>query len=69
MSGHTPRTCCAPTCNLTHAVPRCSYALLGCITAILLMRPIVPWTYKKNGKEGDFRFNHVRVREYAESIA
>lgn len=50
-------------------MPRCSYALLGCITAILLMRPIVPWTYKKNGKEGDFRFNHVRVREYAESIA
>lgn len=33
-----------------------------------LMAPIVPWTYAKNHREGDFRFAHARIREFSESI-
>lgn len=34
-----------------------------------LSKPIVPTTYMQNMKAGDFRFTHVRMREYGESIA
>lgn len=33
-----------------------------------MMRPLISLTYLRNKREGDFRFSHARLREYAESI-
>ena len=48
---------------------RCRYTLLSLLITHCLMRPIVGKTYVKNALEGHLRFQHVRVREFGESIA
>ena len=33
-----------------------------------LMKPIIPLSYAANKREGDLRFAHARIREFAESV-
>lgn len=33
-----------------------------------LMRPVIPLAYAANKREGDLRFAHARIREFAESV-
>eukprot|EP00792_Barthelona_sp_PAP020_P006897 TRINITY_DN3079_c3_g4_i1.p1 TRINITY_DN3079_c3_g4~~TRINITY_DN3079_c3_g4_i1.p1 ORF type:complete len:679 (+),score=162.71 TRINITY_DN3079_c3_g4_i1:39-2039(+) len=43
--------------------------LIGVFLNSQLMSPVVKVNYRQNQVEGDFRFAHVRVRTYAESVA
>ncbi|KAM3588877.1 hypothetical protein VKS41_001309 [Umbelopsis sp. WA50703] len=45
------------------------YFAVGSLISSYLIRPIVELVFRKESREGDFRYLHVRLREYAESIA
>ncbi len=46
-----------------------AYAIVGTSISILIGRKLVPLHYRQYGKEADFRYGLVRVRDNAESIA
>eukprot|EP01125_Pyxidicula_operculata_P015082 TRINITY_DN5097_c1_g2_i2.p1 TRINITY_DN5097_c1_g2~~TRINITY_DN5097_c1_g2_i2.p1 ORF type:complete len:1244 (-),score=197.46 TRINITY_DN5097_c1_g2_i2:64-3795(-) len=46
-----------------------SLALFFAIFYFMLVKPLAKYTFKQNQVEGDFRYAHARVRDYAESIA
>jgi putative ATP-binding cassette transporter len=45
------------------------YALLGTYITFKIGRPLIKLTYEQQMYEADFRYNLVRVREYAEHVA
>lgn len=45
------------------------YGILSILVNTWLAAPIAPATYEAERREGDFRFAHIRVREYSESVA
>jgi len=45
------------------------YFIIGSVISSYLIKPIVELVFRKESCEGDFRYLHVRLREYAESIA
>lgn len=45
------------------------YAIVQIAGMHHFMKPVVPLTFDANAREGDFRFQHVRNREFAESVA
>lgn len=45
------------------------YALLGTYITFKIGRPLIKLTYEQQMYEADFRYNLVRVREYAEQVA
>ncbi|CAG8454414.1 64_t:CDS:2 [Funneliformis caledonium] len=46
-----------------------SYFVLGIIASRFLINPLVNLVYVKEFHEGNFRFLHVRIRQFSESIA
>lgn len=45
------------------------YFVIAYVVNKFLMGPVTNYTYKQEKYEGDFRYNHVRLRTHAESIA
>lgn len=45
------------------------FTVLAMTLVQLLLRPVPEATFRKNQREGDFRFHHARFREFAEPIA
>ncbi|CAL4225541.1 unnamed protein product, partial [Meganyctiphanes norvegica] len=46
-----------------------AYFFLGTIANKIVMSPVVPWVFKQEKMEGDFRFKHMQIRVNAEAIA
>lgn len=46
-----------------------AYFLIGTIANKIVMSPVVPWVFKQEKMEGDFRFKHMQIRVNAEAIA
>lgn len=46
-----------------------TYFIISLISSRFLISPIVSSVYMKEFHEGNFRFLHVRIRQFAESIA
>ncbi|KAI9287373.1 ABC transporter transmembrane region 2-domain-containing protein [Umbelopsis sp. AD052] len=45
------------------------YFVVGSVISSYLIKPIVELVFRKESCEGNFRYLHVRLREYAESVA